>query len=266
MTRAGKQPDSPSEEDSTNSINIPTCLSQARDRFSELGQLPDNWGGSEKPSDRSLSVAWSIVQSMERHGHHVRHIAPIADGGLAVRYADGTRSARFDVYNDGGIVIVSRVARGSAAQYEELSKIEAVAKLSSFLQYDAAPTARGWIDAAAEDLPDVPPGNAFTRVIVVQSFVVLHRILTCDMTLTHLQIGAVEVPFELDSVEDALRTYRFRNLNVATLRRDLVATGAAVAPFNMIAVAPCLEVRVSLLNVQSVPAKPHAALLLYEET
>ena len=121
-----------------------------------------------------------------------------------------------------------------------------------------------WRSSADEGLPDVTPGNAFTRVIMVQRFVVLHRILTCDMTLTQLQIGIVEVPFELESVEGTLRTYRFRNLDESSLRRDLVATGAAVAPFNTIAVAPGLEVRASLLNVQSVPAKPHAALLFYE--
>lgn len=99
----------------------------------KLGQLPDDWGGSEKPSERALGAAWSLVQSMERYGHRVLRIAPIADGGLSVRYDEGPRSARFDVYNEGGIVVVTRSGREVPTQYAELPEAEAVAELSRFL-------------------------------------------------------------------------------------------------------------------------------------
>jgi hypothetical protein len=109
----------------------------------ELGRLPDNWGGSEKPSERARSVALSLVQSMERHGHRVLHIAPIADGGLAISYAEDARPARFDVYNDGGIVVATRAGYGASTQYAELPEAEAAAALASFLQYDDDATSTG---------------------------------------------------------------------------------------------------------------------------
>lgn len=124
-------------------IEPPTWLAQAEQRLLELGRLPDDWGGSEKPSALALSAAWSIVQSMERLGQRVLRIAPMADGGLSVRYVEGPRSARFDVYNEGGIVVATRVGRGSPAQYVELPEADAVVELSRFLQHDDDATSAG---------------------------------------------------------------------------------------------------------------------------
>jgi hypothetical protein len=116
-----------------------------------------------------------------------------------------------------------------------------------------------------EDLPNVPPGGEHERVLSPQKFVVLHRILTCDMILIRLQIGTVEVPFELDNTDSLQWTYRPRGLDDDLLRNRLVATGAAVATTDSIAVAPGLEVRALLRNESAVPAKPRVALLVYEE-
>jgi hypothetical protein len=124
-------------------IELPTWLAQAKDRILELGRLPDDWGGSEKPSESACSVALSLVRSMERHGHRPLLIAPIADGGLAVRYAEGTRPARFDVYNDGGIVVATRAGREVPTQYAELPEADAVAALSDFIQHDDDATSAG---------------------------------------------------------------------------------------------------------------------------
>lgn len=124
-------------------IDLPSWLTQARARLAELSRLPDDWGGSEKPSELAIGVAWSLVQSMERQGHRVLRIAPIADGGLSVRFAEGARSARFDVYNEGGIVIATRVNRTVPAQHAELPEADAVAELSRFLEHDDDATAAG---------------------------------------------------------------------------------------------------------------------------
>lgn len=122
-----------------------------------------------------------------------------------------------------------------------------------------------WHNRTDEDLPDVPPGAEHERVIAPQRFTVLHRILTYDMALSRLQIGNVEVPFELDSMDGPQRTYRPRGLDDELLRKRLSATGAAVATADSIAIAPCLEVRVRLRNEGDAPTKPRAALLVYEE-
>ncbi|HET7501634.1 MAG TPA: hypothetical protein VFK02_11540 [Kofleriaceae bacterium] len=124
-------------------IELPDWLAQAKDRLSELARLPDDWGGSEKPSERACSVALSLIRSMERHGHRVLLIAPIADGGIAVRYTEGERPARFDVYNDGGIVVATRAGRGAQAQYAELAEADAIVELLRFLQYDDDATSAG---------------------------------------------------------------------------------------------------------------------------
>jgi hypothetical protein len=123
-------------------VGLPPWLAQVKDRLLELGRLPDNWGGSEKPSEHACSVALSLIQSMERHGHRVLHIAPIADGGLAISYAEDARPARFDVYNEGGIVVATREDHG-AVQYAELPEVDAVAALSGFLQHDDNATSAG---------------------------------------------------------------------------------------------------------------------------
>jgi hypothetical protein len=117
----------------------PAWLAEAETGLSELGRLPDRWGGSEKPSELAIRVAQALVRSMERHGHRVLDTAPIADGGIAVYYVEeGERHARFDVDNDGGILVATRAGDGTSAQYRELPETDAVAELSRFLQHDDA--------------------------------------------------------------------------------------------------------------------------------
>jgi hypothetical protein len=116
-----------------------------------------------------------------------------------------------------------------------------------------------------EDLPDVAPGEEYERVIAPQKFVVLRRIIVRDMALIHLQIGVVEVPFELESTDGSVRRYRPKGLDDDALKKRLVATGAAVATSNSIAIAPNLEIRTQLRNEGDAPTKPRAALLVQEE-
>ena len=127
------------------------------------------------------------------------------------------------------------------------------------------------------DLPDVAPGEVFEGVVRSQKFVLLHRIRVVntlprgDMVLVRLQIGKVEnVPFERESNErhageGPVLTYRLRGLDNADLRTALIETGAAVATNDSIAIAPILEVRVTLRNDGLRPAKPRVALIVYEE-
>ncbi len=116
-----------------------------------------------------------------------------------------------------------------------------------------------------EDLPDVPPGGEHERVIAPQKFVVLRRVIVRDVALVRLRVGAVEVPFELESADGPQRSYKPRGLDDDALKRQLVATGAAVATRDSIAVAPGLEIRARLRNEGDAPAKPRVALLVHEE-
>lgn len=97
-----------------------------------LRDLPNDWGGSEKPSERACDVASELVRLMGLRGHRALDAAPIADGGIAVYYVEeAERHAHFDVYNDGGSVVVT--GRGSAAWYAELADREAVDAMCRYL-------------------------------------------------------------------------------------------------------------------------------------
>lgn len=123
-----------------------------------------------------------------------------------------------------------------------------------------------WRVRNEDKLPDVPPGGHYERVIAPQKFIVLHHVLTRDMTLVHLDIGMVkDIPFELESEDGPQRIYRLKDLS-DDLKKALIATGAAAAPQNTIAIAPALEVRTILRNDGNASAKPRASLLVYEET
>ena len=117
-----------------------------------------------------------------------------------------------------------------------------------------------------EDFPDVLPGGEVEHVIAPQKFVVLHRVIVHDMVLVQLRIGAVEgVPFELESQDGSQRTYKPMGLDDVALKKRLVATGAAVATPDSIAIVPGLEIRVLLQNLGATPVKPRVALLVQEE-
>lgn len=115
-----------------------------------------------------------------------------------------------------------------------------------------------------EDLPDVPPGGEYTRVIASQRFFVLHRIVTRGLNLRRLQIGALDVPFELEGSDGEIRRYRPEGLDDDAVKQALVLTGAAVVDSNTIAIAPGLEIWLYLRN-ESSPTKPRVALLVQEK-
>jgi hypothetical protein len=120
-----------------------------------------------------------------------------------------------------------------------------------------------------EDLPDVPPGGEHDRAITPQKHVVLCRIVVRDLRLVRLQVGEVEVPFELDSEDGALRTYRpacqRRGVPLSTLIAALVRAGAHPTSSDEIGIPAALDVRVTLRNDTDAPARPRAALLVREE-
>ena len=105
----------------------------AQKRLRDLQRLPENWGGSEKPSEHACRVALNLVRSMERRSYRLWHIAPIADGGIALSYEDGPRAARFDVYNDGKVVLAMR-KNSSQLQYMEPRKGDAVTEMIRFFK------------------------------------------------------------------------------------------------------------------------------------
>jgi len=120
------------------------------------------------------------------------------------------------------------------------------------------------------DLPDLAPGEEYTRLIAPQKFVVLCRIRIQNTVLVSLRIGAVEgVPFELESTDGAernvQRNYRRAGLSDEALKKRLVLTGVAVATPDSIAISPGLEVCLVVRNDGTVPVKPRAALIVLEE-
>jgi hypothetical protein len=103
-------------------------------RLVELGRLPDDWGGSEKPSSRTLEVAAYLLSRMAIRGHTEARLAPMADGGIAVRYLEGPRSARFDVCNEeGAIVLATREVGAERQVFAEMLAIDAIDAMVRFL-------------------------------------------------------------------------------------------------------------------------------------
>lgn len=100
-------------------------------------------------------------------------------------------------------------------------------------------------------LPDVPPGEEVERVFTPQTHVRLCQILVQSLRLIRLQVGNVSVPFKLEVVEDLLRTYE------STMFRAVLTSE--------IAVLAGMDVRLTLRNVDSTPAKPRATLFVREE-
>jgi hypothetical protein len=118
-----------------------------------------------------------------------------------------------------------------------------------------------------EDLPDVPPGEEFERVITPQKHVALCRVVVRDLhlisrsqsrrtlrlapagRLVHLEIGVVTCAFQLESTDGSLRYYR-------------PSSSPAV---DAISVVAGLDVRVFLRNFGDSPAKPRVSLIVREE-
>lgn len=69
--------------------------------INQFRQLPDNWGldGNIKPNEESIQSACDVVKNLE----NPFSIQPLGEGGILIRYKNGTRVAWIECYNDGGI-------------------------------------------------------------------------------------------------------------------------------------------------------------------
>ena len=116
------------------------------------------------------------------------------------------------------------------------------------------------------DLPNLASGEEYERVMTPQKFVILLQIATLNVDLVRLQIGAVEVPFELlPNMDGRTKTYRPAGLDDADLKQRLVKTGAAVATPHSIAMVPGLDVRAIVKNTGECSTRFRVAVVVQEE-
>ena len=117
------------------------------------------------------------------------------------------------------------------------------------------------------DLPALAPGEEYERVITPQKFIILLQIATLNVDLVRLQIGVVEVPFELlPNMDGRTKTYRPTGLDSDDLKRRLVGAGATVATSHSIAMAPGLDVRTVVKNAGPMASvKFRVAVVVQEE-
>ena len=118
------------------------------------------------------------------------------------------------------------------------------------------------------DLPDLAFGEEYEHVITPQKFVILLQIAVLNVDLVRIQIGKVEVPFELlPNLDGRTKTYRPAGLDNDDLKRRLVETGATVATPHSIAMAPGLDVRTIVKNAGPMMAavKFRVAVVVQEE-
>ncbi len=104
------------------------------ERIAEFGRLPDGFTsyGCEKPSAVAVQCATILVEDAERSGYLPTHVTPMADGGIALRFVEGDRTVRFDVYNDGGIALISK---GSSEEEPTYSDVEVQAAARAAVRF-----------------------------------------------------------------------------------------------------------------------------------
>lgn len=112
----------------------PDWLAGLRGEIAVLGSLSGDWGGSERPSETAIQVAIVLVEATARSDRRPARVAPMADGGIAVRFVQGQRRARFDIYNDGGVVLVSQPSREAAADVRSMDPLDAARSLVEYLK------------------------------------------------------------------------------------------------------------------------------------
>lgn len=114
---------------------IPVWLAPALEEIAALGRLPEDWTsyGCERPTTEAVGVSAKIVTGIAVAASvRPEHIAPMADGGIAIQYALGSRVVRLDVYNDAGIAIVTIDGDGEP-QYDDVAQERAVGAVREFL-------------------------------------------------------------------------------------------------------------------------------------
>jgi hypothetical protein len=109
-------------------------MSAFRTYICHLECLPKDWGGSEKPTQQSLDTTLVLIEAISHRGILPHRVAPIADGGVCVRYIKQRRQARLDIYNSGGIVLVKQDPdEEEPSHISEVQLHEAAAALADFL-------------------------------------------------------------------------------------------------------------------------------------
>lgn len=127
-------------------------------------------------------------------------------------------------------------------------------------------TVTDWCIPDESLLSDLAPSESCAREITPQKNVVLRKILVPNFSLIRLGIGEVdEVPFELESADGRLRTYRPAIPSDDPVVSQLDWTGARMVARDAIRVVAGLTVWLILRNDTDAPAKPRASLLVEEE-
>lgn len=118
-----------------------------------------------------------------------------------------------------------------------------------------------WRVRDEDSLPDVAPGEECERVITPQKHVVLRRI-RCDLCLVRLQVGPIEVPFEI-AADDGQIWYK--PIWLHRVRRELEGIGSGVSGADGVLVVAGLDVRLVMKSNYAAPLKPRVALFGEEE-
>ena len=80
-----------------------------------LSALKDNWDtyGAEAPSAEAVNAAKNLIAALGKKDPKPYRVGPSARGGVAVTFANGTRSYMFEFFNDGDISSVWSDGRGN---------------------------------------------------------------------------------------------------------------------------------------------------------
>lgn len=102
-------------------------------RIASLADEPDTWGTYGKwPTQTAADCAARLAKQALASGHYPR-FAPMARGGIELRYSSDPKTARLEVYNDGDVVLVTREASDAATEFDDVEADKAVAALVAFL-------------------------------------------------------------------------------------------------------------------------------------
>lgn len=111
-------------------------LSAAVERISDFASLPEDWSGygCDRPSATAISISRNIVSALVERDHRPGNAVPMADGGIMMNVAAGERVVRLDIYNDGGIAIVTSAAPGEPLQYDDIEEALVADAVVDFLR------------------------------------------------------------------------------------------------------------------------------------
>ena len=108
-------------------------LEEARQEIATIRALPEGWSSYPgRPFGVAVDHALRIVEDMTSFGHRPT-ITPMVNGGVAIRFSHGNKTARIETSDDeDDVVLVTQSSPVSAARFCDIDAARAAAAVDEF--------------------------------------------------------------------------------------------------------------------------------------